>query len=200
MDITFFKKVINSAYANLENNKQMVNNLNVFPVPDGDTGTNMSLTCKTAVEEMNKNNSDDIASLTASLSGGALMGARGNSGVILSQLFRGFAKGFSKDSEINVKTVTSAFESATEMAYRAVMKPTEGTILTVAREMSEFASENSDNYDIDDITRFIEDVLSVGEKSLDNTPNLLPVLKEAGVVDSGGKGLLCLFDSRLYGA
>lgn len=197
MDIAFFKKVINSAYANLENNKQMVNNLNVFPVPDGDTGTNMSLTCKTAVEEMNKNNSDDIASLTASLSGGALMGARGNSGVILSQLFRGFANGFSKNSEINVKTITKAFKSATEMAYRAVMKPTEGTILTVAREMSEFASENSDNYELDDITKFIEDVLKVGEKSLDNTPNLLPVLKEAGVVDSGGKGLLCLFEGAL---
>ncbi|MCO8194721.1 DAK2 domain-containing protein [Anaerofustis sp. NSJ-163] len=195
IDSKMFKKVLKGAYANLENNKQMVNNLNVFPVPDGDTGTNMSLTVKTAVEEMSKVTSDKIGDIAASMSSGALMGARGNSGVILSQLFRGFAKGLKDVKEIDIDSLIGAFELSTKMAYRAVMKPTEGTILTVAREMHEFAKEHGKSYS--SVEDFISHVLEAGEKSLQNTPNLLPVLKEAGVVDAGGRGLLCLFEGAL---
>lgn len=195
IDSKMFKKVLKGAYANLENNKQMVNNLNVFPVPDGDTGTNMSLTVKTAVEEMSKVTSDKIGDIAASMSSGALMGARGNSGVILSQLFRGFAKGLKDVKEIDIDSLIGAFELSTKMAYRAVMKPTEGTILTVAREMYEFAKEHGNSYS--SVEDFISHVLEAGEKSLQNTPNLLPVLKEAGVVDAGGRGLLCLFEGAL---
>lgn len=195
IDASMFKKVLKGAYANLENNKQMVNNLNVFPVPDGDTGTNMSLTVKTAVEEMSKVTSDKIGDVAASMSSGALMGARGNSGVILSQLFRGFAKGLKDVKEIDIDSLIGAFELSTKMAYRAVMKPTEGTILTVAREMNEFAKEHGKSYS--NVEEFVSHVLDAGEKSLQNTPNLLPVLKEAGVVDAGGRGLLCLFEGAL---
>ena len=195
IDASMFKKVLKGAYANLENNKQMVNNLNVFPVPDGDTGTNMSLTVKTAVEEMSKVTSDKIGDVAASMSSGALMGARGNSGVILSQLFRGFAKGLKDAKEIDIDSLIGAFELSTKMAYRAVMKPTEGTILTVAREMNEFAKEHGKSYS--NVEEFVSHVLDAGEKSLQNTPNLLPVLKEAGVVDAGGRGLLCLFEGAL---
>ena len=195
IDSKMFKKVLKGAYANLENNKQMVNNLNVFPVPDGDTGTNMSLTVKTAVEEMSKVTSDKIGDIAASMSSGALMGARGNSGVILSQLFRGFAKGLKDVKEIDIDSLIGAFELSTKMAYRAVMKPTEGTILTVAREMYEFAKEHGNSYS--SVEDFISHVLEAGEKSLQNTPNLLPVLKEAGVFDAGGRGLLCLFEGAL---
>lgn len=195
IDASMFKKVLKGAYANLENNKQMVNNLNVFPVPDGDTGTNMSLTVKTAVEEMSKVTSDKIGDVAASMSSGALMGARGNSGVILSQLFRGFAKGLKDVKEIDIDSLIGAFELSTKMAYRAVMKPTEGTILTVAREMNEFAKEHGKSYS--NVEEFVSHVLDAGEKSLENTPNLLPVLKEAGVVDAGGRGLLCLFEGAL---
>ena len=195
IDSKMFKKVLKGAYANLENNKQMVNNLNVFPLPDGDTGTNMSLTVKTAVEEMSKVTSDKIGDIAASMSSGALMGARGNSGVILSQLFRGFAKGLKDVKEIDIDSLIGAFELSTKMAYRAVMKPTEGTILTVAREMYEFAKEHGNSYS--SVEDFISHVLEAGEKSLQNTPNLLPVLKEAGVVDAGGRGLLCLFEGAL---
>lgn len=195
IDASMFKKVLKGAYANLENNKQMVNNLNVFPVPDGDTGTNMSLTVKTAVEEMSKVTSDKIGDVAASMSSGALMGARGNSGVILSQLFRGFAKGLKDVKEIDIDALIGAFELSTKMAYRAVMKPTEGTILTVAREMNEFAKEHGKSYS--NVEEFVSHVLDAGEKSLQNTPNLLPVLKEAGVVDAGGRGLLCLFEGAL---
>ena len=195
IDASMFKKVLKGAYANLENNKQMVNNLNVFPVPDGDTGTNMSLTVKTAVEEISKVTSDKIGDVAASMSSGALMGARGNSGVILSQLFRGFAKGLKDVKEIDIDALIGAFELSTKMAYRAVMKPTEGTILTVAREMNEFAKEHGKSYS--NVEEFVSHVLDAGEKSLQNTPNLLPVLKEAGVVDAGGRGLLCLFEGAL---
>ncbi|WP_290773402.1 DAK2 domain-containing protein [Anaerofustis sp.] len=195
IDSNMFKKILKGAYANLENNKQLVNNLNVFPVPDGDTGTNMSLTVKTAVEEMSKVTSDKIGDVAASMSSGALMGARGNSGVILSQLFRGFAKGLKDVKEIDIDSLIAAFELSTQMAYRAVMKPTEGTILTVAREMNEFAKEHGKSYS--NVEEFISHVLDAGEKSLQNTPNLLPVLKEAGVVDAGGRGLLCLFEGAL---
>ena len=194
-DIKLFKKVFKGAYANLENNKQMVNNLNVFPVPDGDTGTNMSLTVKTAVEEMEKAHSEKLEAVAASLSSGALMGARGNSGVILSQLFRGFARKMRGVDEVTIKVLVDAIDESVKMAYRAVMKPTEGTILTVAREMSEYAQEHYDSFT--EIPDFMEHVLNAGKKSLENTPNLLPVLKEAGVVDSGGQGLICLFEGAL---
>lgn len=194
-DIKKFKKVFRGAYANLENNKQMVNNLNVFPVPDGDTGTNMALTVKTAVEEMERAHSDKLETVAAALSSGALMGARGNSGVILSQLFRGFARKLRGEDEVTIPVLVNAIDESVKMAYRAVMKPTEGTILTVAREMNEYSQEHYDSFD--DIPDFIEHVLEAGKKSLANTPNLLPVLKEAGVVDSGGQGLICLFEGAL---
>ena len=194
-DIKKFKKVFKGAYANLENNKQMVNNLNVFPVPDGDTGTNMSLTVKTAVEEMEKTTSDKLEVVAASLSSGALMGARGNSGVILSQLFRGFARKLRGVDDLTIPVFVDAFEESVNMAYRAVMKPTEGTILTVAREMNEYSRAHYDSFT--DMADFIEHVLNAGRTSLANTPNLLPVLKEAGVVDSGGQGLICLFEGAL---
>ncbi len=189
-----FKKAIIGAYSNLENNKQIVNNLNVFPVPDGDTGTNMALTVKSAVEEVNKINGG-TTELSSACSNGALMGARGNSGVILSQLFRGFAKGLQNKEDITPEVFALAIKEASTMAYRAVMKPTEGTILTVARMMSEFAMDNFQKYE--ELVLFMEDILKAGEIALDKTPDMLPVLKEAGVVDAGGKGLLCLFEGAL---
>lgn len=186
------KKAFSSAYANLENNKQIVNNLNVFPVPDGDTGTNMALTMLFAVKEIEKQSFATCDDVTSACANGALMGARGNSGVILSQLIRGLSKGVSGKDALTIADLVGAFEAAKEMAYKAVMKPTEGTILTVAREMSEFASAHYQDYA--SLESFFGDVIKHGRISLDNTPNLLPVLKEAGVVDSGGKGLLCLME------
>ena len=189
------EEAITSGYANLENNKQLVNNLNVFPVPDGDTGTNMALTIQYAVKEIQQNPSKTVSETMTHASAGALMGARGNSGVILSQLFRGFSKGTQNLSILTIPDIATAIQSAVNMAYKAVMRPTEGTILTVAREISEFAQKNYMSFL--DIEKFVEELLHQGEKSLENTPNLLPVLKQAGVVDSGGKGLLCILEGML---
>ncbi|MBR6800772.1 MAG: DAK2 domain-containing protein [Eubacteriaceae bacterium] len=190
-----FVRAIKSGYANLENKKSEVNSLNVFPVPDGDTGTNMALTMQHAKDELTKQIPGTVGECAVNASTGALMGARGNSGVILSQLFRGFSKSLAGKSVIDVQNLANAFDGASKMAYKAVMKPTEGTILTVARMMSEFAVANYEKYT--DVDVFLRDILAEGDKALENTPNLLPVLKQAGVVDAGGKGLLCILEGAL---
>ncbi len=182
--------MLNSAAEKLEENKDEVNSLNVFPVPDGDTGTNMILTMKSALKQALNIEKNDASLVAQAASQGSLMGARGNSGVILSQLFRGFATGIGEKATVDSNTFALAFKSASDTAYKAVMKPTEGTILTVARECGEFAMSNSNNYN--DLSIFLEKIINHGNKILDKTPDMLPVLKQAGVVDAGGKGLIYL--------
>ena len=180
-------------------NKEMVNELNVFPVPDGDTGTNMSLTIISALKEAEHLDSfATVEEVSAAVSRGALMGARGNSGVILSQFFRGFAEGLKGKEVATIKDLAFAFKKASDVTYKAVMKPTEGTILTVGRELSDFAIKNAAK--ATDMGSFYESVIKAAEKSLDNTPNLLPVLKEQGVVDAGGKGLVVILQGALKAA
>lgn len=187
-----FIEALYSASNYLEQNKTMVNDLNVFPVPDGDTGTNMSMTIKSAVKQVKGTSATAIDEVASEMSRGALMGARGNSGVILSQLFRGFAEGLKGKDRIDIPSLAFAMKKASEMTYLAVMKPTEGTILTVGRESAEFAMKNAKKYK--DMLEFIEAVIVRANESLNNTPNLLPVLKEAGVVDAGGKGLVTILE------
>lgn len=191
IDGVLLKKALSGAARLLEDNKEEVNSLNVFPVPDGDTGTNMVLTVKSALKQglnVEENNASKIA-LAASQ--GSLMGARGNSGVILSQLFRGFANGLKGKETIDIKTLAEALKQAADTAYKAVMKPTEGTILTVARECGTFAMTISKEEK--DLERFMQRVIEHGNETLRRTPDMLPVLKQAGVVDAGGKGLMYLF-------
>ncbi|MDY3119290.1 MAG: DAK2 domain-containing protein [Peptoniphilus sp.] len=190
-----FKEALISASNYLEQNKERVNDLNVFPVPDGDTGTNMSKTIASAVKQVTASGTTDLSSLAGEMSRGALMGARGNSGVILSQLFRGFAEGLQGQKVINVTALAQAMKKASEMTYLAVMKPTEGTILTVGRESADFAVKHAKKYN--DLILFAEAVLDCAKASLANTPNLLPVLKEAGVVDAGGQGLVFVMEGAL---
>ncbi len=189
------KQIIISAANNLTNHQKMVDDLNVFPVPDGDTGTNMSMTIQAVKKELEASVDTTCASVTDIASHAALRGARGNSGVILSQFLRGFAKGLRGVGEAGIPEVISGMKFAVEIAYRAVMKPTEGTILTVAREMYEAAL----TWDLanEDLEAFLTFVVEKGEISLDNTPNILPQLKQAGVVDSGGMGLLMLMKGAL---
>lgn len=182
------------AYQNLESNKELVNKLNVFPVPDGDTGTNMSLTMKSVEKKLLQAN-DDMKSVAKALGSGSLMGARGNSGVILSQLCRGVTNVLENCNEVGIEELAQACISAKETAYKAVLKPTEGTILTVSRMMAEFASENKDKYT--DLIKFLTDIVKAGNEALNKTPELLPVLKQAGVVDAGGKGLMVLMEGFL---
>ena len=172
----------------LEIKKEWINELNVFPVPDGDTGTNMTLTIMSAVKEVNNVEDITIENVARAIATGSLRGARGNSGVILSQLFRGFSKGIIEHKELDSVVLANAFEKGVATAYKAVMKPKEGTILTVARGIAEKAVEIA--AECDDLTKFLELVFAEGELVLASTPDLLPVLKEAGVVDSGGQGLL----------
>lgn len=186
------KKMFEYGAKNLELNKSRVDELNVFPVPDGDTGTNMSLTFTSAVSDLDKLENNNIYSLAKTASSGALIGARGNSGVILSQLLRGLAGGIKGHDSIDVKVFADTLQSASDAAYKAVMKPTEGTILTVARMMAEYAQKNTQNYD--DVAVFFKDILEAGNEALAHTPELLPVLKEAGVVDSGGQGLMYIME------
>ena len=193
--IVEFKEALISASNFLEINKDHVNDLNVFPVPDGDTGTNMSKTINSAVKQVASSDAKDLATLASEMSRGALMGARGNSGVILSQLFRGFADGLQGHDTITVAVLAQAMKSASEMTYLAVMKPTEGTILTVGRESADFAVKHAKKYS--DLILFGEAVLERAKESLANTPNLLPVLKEAGVVDAGGQGLVTIMEGAL---
>lgn len=193
---TTVQKMIISGANNLENNKNMVNSLNIFPVPDGDTGTNMALTMTSAVKEIKGLNNVDIHNVFEAAATGTLMGARGNSGVILSQIFRGFAKGVKNHNELNVAAMADSFMEGSNTAYKAIMKPTEGTILTVIRETAEFAINTKENHS--DLIEFFEILIKKANEILDKTPELLPVLKHAGVVDAGGKGLICIFDGMLH--
>ena len=181
-------KMFLAGAANIEAKKEFINELNVFPVPDGDTGTNMSLTIMAAAKEVAALDKPNMETLAKAISSGSLRGARGNSGVILSQLFRGFTKAIKETKEIDVLTLANACVKAKETAYKAVMKPKEGTILTVARGIADKALELAET--VDDLQEFIPQVIAHAEEVLAKTPEMLPVLKEAGVVDSGGQGLL----------
>ncbi|HDC6053558.1 TPA: fatty acid kinase catalytic subunit FakA [Staphylococcus aureus] len=190
-----FADMIIQGAQNLSNNADLVDSLNVYPVPDGDTGTNMNLTMTSGREEVENNLSKNIGELGKTFSKGLLMGARGNSGVILSQLFRGFCKNIESESEINSKLLAESFQAGVETAYKAVMKPVEGTILTVAKDAAQASIEKANN--TEDCIELMEYIIVKANESLENTPNLLAVLKEVGVVDSGGKGLLCVYEGFL---
>lgn len=192
-----FADMIIQGAQNLSNNADLVDSLNVYPVPDGDTGTNMNLTITSGREEVENNLSQSIGELGKTFSKGLLMGARGNSGVILSQLFRGFCKNIETENEINAQQLASSFQAGVDTAYKAVMKPVEGTILTVAKDAAKAAVNKAE--ETDDCVEVMEYTIAEAEKSLNNTPNLLAVLKEVGVVDSGGKGLLCVYEGFLKG-
>ena len=186
-----FKKMVLAGVSLLEQNKEYVDSLNVFPVPDGDTGTNMFLTMKSAVGEINKCMNNDLASLSEAFSKGALRGARGNSGVITSQIFKGFCSVTKNCKEITTKDFAKAMQEGATIAYKAVTKPKEGTILTVIRVMAENAVNLAKKHD--DFEVFMKKVIDTGEEILKQTPEMLPVLKKAGVVDSGGRGILVIF-------
>ena len=182
------QKMFLAGAANLEAKKEFINELNVFPVPDGDTGTNMTLTILSAAKEVKALENPDMVAIAKPISSGSLRGARGNSGVILSQLLRGFTKEIREHKEIDTITLAKACERATATAYKAVMKPKEGTILTVAKGASQKAAELAET--TEDLDTFISEVINYAQEVLEKTPEMLPVLKEAGVVDSGGQGLL----------
>ena len=190
-----FRDMFVSGANNLQNNKDLVDKLNVFPVPDGDTGINMSLTISYAIKELAKVQNDNVTDIGKALSKGSLMGARGNSGVILSQIIRGIAKSVEGKENLNVVDLANAFKNGSDTAYKAVIKPIEGTILTVVRESGEYA-ENIAQEDMDMI-EFLELVVEKANESLNKTPELLKALKEAGVVDSGGKGLVLIYEGML---
>ncbi|MDE6674082.1 MAG: DAK2 domain-containing protein [Acetatifactor sp.] len=190
LDVKMLSKMFLAGAKNLESKKEWINELNVFPVPDGDTGTNMTMTIMSAAKEVvSLEGSADMAALCKAISGGSLRGARGNSGVILSQLLRGFTKSISGKSELTIPELSEAFDRAVETAYKAVMKPKEGTILTVAKGGAEKARELAES-GMDDLEQFFAQVLEHARYVLSQTPELLPVLKQAGVVDSGGQGLV----------
>lgn len=195
IDNVTFKKMLLGAAVNLENNKAIVDSLNVFPVPDGDTGTNMNLTVQSAMKEINDLQECSISQMADAAANGSLMGARGNSGVILSQLFRGMAKGLKGLSKIDNKAIAESFKSASDTAYKAVMKPVEGTILTVARETAEKAMATYQEYE--DTSLFLESLIEQAKNTLNRTPEMLKVLKQADVVDAGGKGLVFLLEGAL---
>ena len=197
IDAQSLKSAFITGAKSLEAKKEWINELNVFPVPDGDTGTNMTMTIMSAAKTLAAEEGDDIASMCKAIAQGSLRGARGNSGVILSQLFRGAAKILKESPVVDVFEIALAFDKASETAYKAVMKPKEGTILTVARAMGEKALEIHDEYD--DIIAFLEVVLAYGDETLKKTPEMLPVLKKAGVVDSGGQGLMVILHGILEG-
>ncbi|MCL1953164.1 MAG: DAK2 domain-containing protein, partial [Firmicutes bacterium] len=186
------RKMISGAAGLLEQNKEQVDKLNVFPVPDGDTGTNMALTMQSVVKEVSLCNNNNIPDLCTAIATGALRGARGNSGVILSQIIKGLAITWSMSGKIDPKTTAKAIEHGAKIAYEAVTKPQEGTILTVIKDMAKSAKKLSRKKDID-MDDFLKGVLDAGVVSLKSTPEFLPILKEAGVVDSGGQGLLFVF-------
>ncbi|MBP2026622.1 DAK2 domain fusion protein YloV [Acetoanaerobium pronyense] len=192
IDAILLKDMIISGANNLIKEKNLIDKLNVFPVPDGDTGTNMSLTIESAVKELEKSEVSDISSVGKAITKGSLMGARGNSGVILSQLLRGFAKSIEGKKEINIEDLALALDSAREVAYKAVIKPVEGTILTVVRETAEYAMKTYKNEV--DMKIFLEKLIDKSNHSLNNTPELLKALKDANVVDSGGKGFVVFFE------
>lgn len=189
IDANMIAKMFLAGAKNLENKKEWINELNVFPVPDGDTGTNMTLTIMSAAKEVSALENLDMQSLAKAVSSGSLRGARGNSGVILSQLLRGLTKGIRDFEEVNVSVLADAFDKAVETAYKAVMKPKEGTILTVARGGAQKARELADD-GVEDLEEFFRQVIDHARYVLSQTPEMLPVLKQAGVVDSGGQGLV----------
>ena len=192
--ITFSQMVLSGAH-HLANNAKKIDALNVFPVPDGDTGTNMNLSMTSGANEVKKANSENISIVAKAFSKGLLMGARGNSGVILSQIFRGFANGMETKTELTTKDLAEAFDNGVQTAYKAVMKPVEGTILTVAKDAAKEASDISKKET--DIIAFMDKVVIEAKASLERTPDLLPVLKEVGVVDSGGQGLVTIYEGFL---
>ena len=189
IDAKMLSKMFLAGAKNLESKKEWINDLNVFPVPDGDTGTNMTLTIMSAAKEVAGMDNPDMFSLCKAISSGSLRGARGNSGVILSQLFRGFTKVIREKSELNTEILADSFEKAVETAYKAVMKPKEGTILTVAKGASVRARELVEE-GCEDLSYFFDEVIKYADEVLERTPEMLPVLKQAGVVDSGGQGLM----------
>lgn len=195
IDNITFKKMLLGAAVNLENNKAIVDSLNVFPVPDGDTGTNMNLTVQSAIKEINNLSESTISLIAEAVANGSLMGARGNSGVILSQLFRGMSKGLVGANRIDCKIIAESFKAAADTAYKAVMRPVEGTILTVARETAEKAMVTYPDYD--DTIDFLESLIEQAKDTLNRTPEMLKVLKQADVVDAGGKGLVFLLEGAL---
>ena len=188
IDAKILSRMFLSGAKNLEAKKEWINELNVFPVPDGDTGTNMTLTIMSAASEVGALTDPDMESLAKAISSGSLRGARGNSGVILSQLLRGFTRGVRKLTDLDAPAIAAAMERGVETAYKAVMKPKEGTILTVARAAADRAAELADA--AEDLDAFFDGIFQHAEETLARTPEILPVLKEAGVVDSGGQGLL----------
>ncbi len=197
ISVALFKKMVMNGAINLKNNHKKIDELNVFPVPDGDTGTNMSMTVMSGVREMDSCESSSIIEVGKVLSRGALMGARGNSGVILSQFFRGVYVGMQKldHNELTVEDFMNCLDSGCKVAYKAVMEPVEGTILTVVREAAENTKQHLNEFKtIDQLLKYYH---SEAQKSLNNTPNLLPVLKEAGVVDSGGAGFLEIVEGMI---
>jgi len=200
IDTALLKQMFKQSNEELKRNVELVNDLNVFPVPDGDTGTNMSLTMQSAIESIDPSKDYTIETLSKEVSKGSLMGARGNSGVILSQIFRGFAKGCEEKNELTPKDFAEAISEASKVAYSAVMKPVEGTILTVIRKTGEqlerFVTKNTT------VDEAVEYAIHVAKKALEETPEELEVLKQAGVVDAGGKGLVCIligFDHAIKG-
>ncbi|MFG6497738.1 DAK2 domain-containing protein, partial [Fictibacillus sp. UD] len=190
-----FSKMVLEGASNLSRNAAMVDALNVFPVPDGDTGTNMNLTITSGAKEVEKNTSNSIGAVASAFAKGLLMGARGNSGVILSQLFRGFSKSIEGKDSISAAEFANAFDKGVETAYKAVMKPVEGTILTVAKDAAKKAVKEAKKSD--DILYIMKELVKESKASLNRTPDLLPVLKEVGVVDSGGQGLVTVYEGFL---
>ena len=197
IDAKILSRMFLSGAKNLEAKKEWINELNVFPVPDGDTGTNMTLTIMSAASEVGALTDPDMESLAKAISSGSLRGARGNSGVILSQLLRGFTRGVRKLTDLDAPAIAAAMERGVETAYKAVMKPKEGTILTVARAAADRAAELADA--AEDLDAFFDGIFQHAEETLARTPEMLPVLKEAGVVDSGGQGLLEVFRGAIDG-
>src|SRR5699024_7966557 len=195
IDGIIFKDMILSGADNLRQNADYVDSLNVFPVPDGDTGTNMNLSMTSGAMEVEDKEIEHVGEMGKHFSKGLLMGARGNSGVILSQLFRGFSKAIENEENVDAKIFVNALDQGVKTAYKAVMKPVEGTILTVAKDSSEKAVEASEN--TDSLIEVMEAVVGEAKVSLERTPDLLPVLKEVGVVDSGGQGLLYVYEGFL---
>ena len=192
-----FRRMVNAANIYLENNRKYIDSLNVYPVPDGDTGNNMSMTFKSATKEINECQTNNFDGLAEALGKGAMRGARGNSGVILSQILRGMSIEIAKQTEITTKIFAKAMKSGAEYAYKAVSIPKEGTILTVIRVMAESAEAAAKKHA--DFEGFFDQVLKTGEEILEQTPELLPILKSAGVVDAGGRGLLVIFNGFYKG-
>ena len=191
-----FREMLSTATSWLEKSSSDIDALNVFPVPDGDTGTNMLLTMRSSLDEAQMTNNSSVSDMAKVIAEGALMGARGNSGVILSQIWRGVAEGLQDKETINGADMAEALHKATEVAYKGITNPVEGTILTVVREASEAGIKKVEE-EITDLVTVMETIVDAASESVANTPNLLPVLKDAGVVDAGGQGLYTILEGAL---